>query len=340
MIRVRSLAVFGTFAIAACADSVPSAPAPSALTRVASTASASSDDNVEVSSVLADMNAQLAAAGADYEIAKAELIVDVDGWDAASSTVLIANDRARGIGVEWVNRDPRRGGQPGLTYAIASHLKVQPVTRDPDGSNVRLVSFAQLDTQLEEGTAAWRDQQCSDAPLTRAAIVPGTNPDQLDDVFSGRPVLNYRRAADIVQGGWMPSQFFRNFAGPAGNNIIGVTFTFRFVGPNGPTDIDNNGKFDAALSEVYYNTRFFWGTTEARNVIDFYSIITHETGHAVGLGHFGKVFVTAKDASDGISLADIKYAPKAMMNAVYVTGRSSLEGTDNSSFCQIWASKN
>ncbi len=44
-------------------------------------------------------------------------------------------------------------------------------------------------------------------------------------------------------------------------------------------------------------------------------------------------------ASAGISIADVKYAPKALMNAVYVTGRNEIGGSDNASFCQIWASK-
>jgi hypothetical protein len=47
-----------------------------------------------------------------------------------------------------------------------------------------------------------------------------------------------------------------------------------------------------------------------------------------------------KAAADGISISDIKYAPKALMNAVYVNGRTDILGTDNSQFCQIWASKN
>ncbi len=66
--------------------------------------------------------------------------------------------------------------------------------------------------------------------------------------------------------------------------------------------------------------------------------MTHETGHALGLGHFGKVFVTKHAAADGIQIADIKYAPYAIMNAIYVTGRNEIAGTDHSSFCQIWSS--
>ena len=57
----------------------------------------------------------------------------------------------------------------------------------------------------------------------------------------------------------------------------------------------------------------------------------------LGLGHFGKVFVTKKDAADGLSIEDVRYAPYAMMNAVYAGGRKELVGSDNSSFCSIWA---
>jgi hypothetical protein len=67
--------------------------------------------------------------------------------------------------------------------------------------------------------------------------------------------------------------------------------------------------------------------------------MTHETGHSLGLGHFGKLFVTKHDAADGrITISDIKYAPYAIMNAAYVDGRNEIAGTDHSSFCQIWSS--
>jgi hypothetical protein len=105
------------------------------------------------------------------------------------------------------------------------------------------------------------------------------------------------------------------------------------------TDINGDGKLDTGLAEIYYNPTFRWTNRGAPNAIDFFSVITHETGHSVGLAHFGKLFVTKKDAADGIQIADIKFAPKALMNAAYVTGRDEIRGTDNGSFCQIWASK-
>ena len=297
-------------------------------------------DPAVVSPILADLDARLAAAGSNLRVAKAEFIVDTSNWTGASQT-LIANDRARGLISEWVAGDPRRDGRVGVNYAFDPRQGRAPFTRNPDGSGLRQVPFPELEPFLEEAMSAWRDEACSSAPVDRVAVPPGVDPDLLDQAFlgsdGGRP---YEQVSDIVQAGWQVPGFFTAIAGPDGNNIIGVTFTFWYVDANGaPTDINGDGKRDTGLAEIYYNTRFAWGNSQALNVVDYYSIITHETGHAMGLAHFGKVFVTKHDAADGIQIADITYAPKALMNAVYVTGRGEIEGTDNSSFCMIWASK-
>jgi len=50
------------------------------------------------------------------------------------------------------------------------------------------------------------------------------------------------------------------------------------------------------------------------------------------------VFITKHDAADGLQISDVKYSPKALMNAVYITGREEIAGTDVASFCAAWAS--
>jgi hypothetical protein len=340
-VSLRLGAVLALFGAAACADvPVPtSSLAPNAAAGARAAAS-TTDENVAYSPLLAQINARLAAARAPYRIGSAELRIAADGWNGVTSTVLVANDRARGLGAEWVKGDPRRGGNGGVTYAFGSNTAIAPTTRDPNGSNVRLVPAADQAAYVDEAMSAWRNIGCSSKPITKVAVPAGTDPDIFDQLVLGQaPSQNYAQPADIVHSGWQLASWFRTLAGgTAGNSIIGVTLFFGFIDNAGNfTDIDRNGKADLALSEILYNDRYFYGNG-APNVVDFYSILTHESGHSLGLAHFGKVFITKTDAADGLSLADIKYAPYALMNAVYVTGRNELAGTDASSFCSIWSS--
>jgi hypothetical protein len=328
--------------IASCADETTPPPGASSETGVlAARKAAPSDDSTAVSAQLASLDSRLAATGARVRVLKAEFILRGDGYQPAAQTVY-ANDRARGLGYEWVAGDPRRDGRIGILYAIDPRQTVPnatfgslPVTRNPDGSGLRALTFSELEAQLVAGENTWRDRPCSSAPVDRVAVPAGVDPDFLDEMFLGLPETpGYTQFFDVVQGGWQPAQFFRAIAGgPSGDNIIGVTFSFIWVDDNGdPTDIDGDGNADTALAEIYYNTLYAWGSTGAANVVDTYSIVAHETGHSFGLAHFGKVFVTGNDR--------LHRSPEALMNAVYVGGEETVRGTDNSSFCQIWASKN
>lgn len=337
--RGVTLALVGA---AACeAPTTPQSPlSPSAAAR--SSAPSTTDDVVAVSPILGQINARLASSKSNIRVDRAQLIYSAKGLAAGQkATLLLANDRSRGIGAEWVKGDPRRAGRIGVTYAFGSNTGVAPFTRDPDGSNVRQLTTAEQDAEIEKAVAGWRAQTCSSKPLTRVPVPAGTDPDYLDQYFRGNPAgsPNYFQPADIVESGWQPLSFFETIGGvPDGDFILGITFSFIYFDNSGnPTDIDRNGKADLALAEIYYNSGWYYGT-RADNSIDFFSILAHETGHGLGLGHFGKLFVTAKDAADGISAADVKFAPFALMNAGYVIP-NQIQGSDNSQFCQIWASR-
>ena len=111
--------------------------------------------------------------------------------------------------------------------------------------------------------------------------------------------------------------------------------------PGGPppatvfTDIDNNGRADTAFREIYYDpfVGFFgpprvWADDGVSN-IDVETVALHEIGHGLSQAHFGKVFFDNK--------GNLKFAPKAVMNAVYVGPQRTLLGTDGGGHCANWA---
>lgn len=311
----------------ACADTIPAGPSTSGLTGATVLASARgstvvSDEATAINADLASVAAQLGVGGADQQIMKAELLYAANAYSASSPTLILANDRLRGIGAEWVKGDPRRGGRTGVSWSIVPFGGL-PWKYDPTVPGaVRPATVTEIVARLQEGMATWTDRTCSDAPVT---AVNGED-------------------ADIIHALWLPMEFFIQNWGPNGAGILGVTLSSVFGTPGNFTDIDNNGKADLAQSIIVYNAGHLWSDNGPLGTTDLYSVIAHESGHAFGLGHFGKVFVTKNDQHvnpDGtisINVEDIKYAPKALMNAVYVMGRDEVTGTDNSSFCQIWAS--
>jgi hypothetical protein len=357
--RVSSVLRAGSFlalaGLAACGDQPATSPSDADGPAFAKPASGSEEASV-VRSAMTRMNARLARSGSKLRVGKAELRYVAKAFDARSPTEIIANDRTHTFPTEWVSGDPRRDGRIGLTYVVDPQLQTVltglgfpvPVV-EVAGGGVRLSSQAELDGYIEEAMQAWRDRRCSNAPIERVAVPAGTDPDQLDDLFLGRPTPSptYAQLADLVQAGWQPAEFFDAIRPGGSQAILGITFTFVFVEDQGTpdpsddvaTDINRDREFDTALVEIYYNPAFIYTNRGAPGAVDFFSVLAHETGHGLGLAHFGKIFITKKDNADGFQLSDIKFAPKALMNAVYVTGRDEIRGTDNGSFCQIWASK-
>jgi hypothetical protein len=317
MHRTRILSVFVLAAgfAAGCAET-DSDQAPTSPTFAVRGNAVEASDAAVYSPELDVLRQNLRASGlTDRELSGAEILVAGDsvGWDGA--TTLIANNRQHQINSQFVADDPRRGGGSDITYVVDQS----------DGSALAFSSSGNI------SMAAWRDSpSCIAVGLTKVAD-SGGNIDVIDDLVFGGPVGS--PTADMTHGGWLPRAFFNAIAPPNGGSfILGVTFTFIFVDDDGnPTDIDRDGQFDVAFREMYYNRAFGWGQEgeDPRNV-DIQSVATHEAGHAYGLAHFGQVF----EDNNGT----IKYAPRAIMNAVYISPFRELTGSDNSSFCQIWAS--
>lgn len=315
--------------VSACTDTTIPVQPSGALRAHSAVASARDDGQLTiVDPTIAEIqaNAEWPEPGEDMVVATVELLHDVQALHDAPATLILANDRLRLLpSGQWVPNDPRRGGRRGLTWGYVGFNPIGVGKFDPALNSVRAATAPELTARIVEGMNAWESRQCSSAPITR--------------LFPGGPAT-----PDIFQVGWVPRTVMPLFQNAG---ILGLARTFIFVDPvsRAPTDIDGNGLPDVARVEIYYNAHRIWSDNGPIGTIDMYSVIAHESGHAFGLNHFGKVFVTRNNVTYTaagqpiIDVKDIKYAPKALMNAVYVMGRTDIMGTDHSAFCQIWASQ-
>jgi hypothetical protein len=294
-------------------------------TRVTATASSDESEPGIYSQALADLNVALAAGGRrNVTIDRAEISVTAAGWQGA--TTIFANDRTHTVGSLFVARDPRRGGFADLSYLVDQSDGVA-LAFGPGNTIVQLAN-AVTEPRIDASMLRWQNSPSCPGPAVTKVADDGSNVDVVDNlVLGGAPGTPL---ADITHGGWLSPAFFNALAPNGASFILGVTFTFVFVDNGVPTDIDHDGHADVAFREIYYNRGVPWTAGASRpDSVDIDSVATHEAGHAFGLGHFGKVFVD----NNGI----LKFAPRAVMNAVYASPFAELAGTDNASFCQIWA---
>jgi len=329
MLSFRSLGAASSLVLAAACGVSDPTTATRALTPDAARFSASGSDaaGVAYSPELAAINDALRGSGqTGYAVAYAELLTDTSGM--ATATTLIANDRTHLVSVQFAPSDPRRGGGSAISYLV-DQSDGAALGWDPTG-NVALVPNSVTEPAIDASMATWRDAPRCGAPSITKLTDTGADPDLVDGLVLRDPGLIGSPAADITFAGWLPSSFFNLLAPNGASFILGVTFSFNFIDAAGnPTDIDHDGYADAAFREVYFNRSVPWGNDLRPVNVDLESVIVHEAGHAYGLGHFGKVFLDHNGT--------LKYSPKAIMNAVYVSPFRTLTGTDNSSFCQAWA---
>jgi len=258
------------------------------------------------------MNDQFAVGGENFRVEK----VEFSTYDEIGPTVY-ANDRQQQLGSHWVPYAPNRYGVRDIYWLIDQV--------DTCGD----VPWPDAYAAIVMAVNMWNTVPCADIPLVQI-------PDFGMDWGVVQCLLGFGGTcgwlADLTHAGWLPGAFFDVIGGPGGSDVIlGVTYTFIWVDDitGEPTDMDNNGKNDVAFREIYENDKFNWGIDI--RYFDIETVIAHEVGHGLSLGHFGKIF---RDAGTD----HLQFAPRALMNAIYFDILHELLGTDNASFCSIWSS--
>lgn len=237
--------------------------------------------------------------------------------DEMGQTVFFSDRGNKQLSSDWVPGDPRLGGFTNMFYAVD----------DAEGATASGLSSAQTEAAIDRAMATWDGVTCSDMGLTK---IGGSNFGQVQDFFTNPafPGFGILPLPIVLHSGVLPGSFFDQVAPGGGNFILGVAFTLVFIDANGnPTDIDNNGKSDVAIKEIYYNDNFSWNDG---STYDFETVALHEAGHGLSQAHFGKAFRTGANGK-------LHFSPRAVMNATYSGVQTEINQSDLGGHCSNWA---
>jgi hypothetical protein len=287
------LALGALLGLPACQDNVsPNTPRQTDQPALA-TAKTTSLPGERAAQLAERVNARLAAKGQKLRVVGATFFMVGKG---------VPDFRQLRTGTRWT--DPTN-----LTYLIDE----SDLTND--------VSHTAATNALVNALETWDAVPNISLNLTR---VPDThsNPDLLDNIVldqAGNCVditdPNWQgQFASIVIGGWLSNDYFEKCLGSS--DIIAVTWWFA------GGDVNHDNFADMQYVEQYYNSAFTYTTTDAVYLdfdapFDIQSIELHESGHALGLGHFGG---PNPNQPFTIKPNGRVFDPTAVMNPAYLGG--------------------
>ncbi len=267
-----------------------------------------SNQDMDFQDRVAQINEQLSAQGVYIE--KMEYL----SADGAGNTVFFSDRGNKQLASHFVPNDPR-SAIPGesIFYLI-------------DGTQLETDSGFNILDATNKVMNTWNEVTCSGSLELVLAGITDADVGYVSNIF-GFGGSEGIFPGIIVHGGVLPVEFFDAIAPDGGSFILGVTFTLSWI-----EDINNDGKGDVAIKEIYFNDNFDWQDRVATGSgYDFETVALHEVGHALSQAHFGKVFRTPSNGK-------FHFSPRALMNAGYTGVNRVVEQTDEAGHCSIWGS--
>ncbi len=314
--KLGSAALSAAVLLAACQE--PSAPptSSSATPEFSTQQLTTSLGPAERAALLADkVNARLAAKGLSMRLGGATFFTI--GQGVPEFRQLRAGDR-------WMTRT--------VTYIL------------DDAHYTTDAPAADVDAALVAAQATWGTVPNADIGTVRVPKPAGKNIEFLDQIIldgSGACVDIEDPGfegpfADIVTYGWIDPAYFSNCLGS--DLIIGVTWIFF-----DPSDTNHDNFDDLVYIEQYFNPAFKYTTTDAVYLdfsapLDIQSVLVHEDGHALGLGHTG-----GPNPNQPFQLHPNGrvFDPEAIMNPFYLGGeKRSLFPLDMAALRTLYARPN
>lgn len=241
---------------------------------------------------------------------------------------------------QWVENDPRRHAPDGLTLYYRIDL-----TELPPG-----VSAQKTEAAIEAAVATFEGQTCGRTlDLVRVDTDPGTDFGYVQHAAGMGGAATPR--ADITFAGWVPAAFMAA-AGVPGSFGVALPATWQTDGSlawgldawdpsRSFTDVNRDRKADLFATEIYFNRDWNYVTDDKELAdtlfyIDVQTIATHELGHALGMGHFGRSTVILDANGEFVDLY-VNPHSASLMNTSSFYQKRDLSGSDVASFCQLYA---
>jgi hypothetical protein len=232
-------------------------------------------------------------------------------YNEAGRVVFFSDRGNKQLNSDYVPNDPRNLGGTTVPYLIDG---TQAVTTS--GLNTINPTISAMNT--------WDAVTCSDGLNIPFGGITPFDVGFISNFFGYGGISGFFPGV-IVHAGVLPRGFFDLLAPGGGSGILGVCFTLSYI-----EDINQDGKPDVALKEIYYNDAFNWQDVVATGGgVDYETVALHESGHALSQQHFGAVSGTFANGK-------IHFSPRALMNAGYSGVNRVVEKTDSAGHCSIW----